>query len=90
MSLSRAYELQRDVFFYIMNIGRHKRISPEILADLWKDAIAYENMGDLICEIVARGNITIEGNMFVFSTIGDFEASTLKYVFTLENQLKKK
>ena len=84
MSLSRAYELQRDAFFYIMDIGIYEKISQEDMVDPWKDAAAYENMRDLLCETVARRNISVGDYLFVFSTIEDL----LKYALLLDKQLQ--
>ena len=71
MSISRTYEFQRDVFFYIMDIQMYEKIFQEDMAYLWKDAMAYGNMRDLMCEIVARGDIIVEDKLIVFFIIVD-------------------
>ena len=62
----------------------YEKVFQEAMADLWKNAAIHENMRDLISEIVARGDVTVEDNVFVFSTVGELEARTLKYTLTLE------
>ena len=57
---------------------------------MWWYVGTFENMRELVLEIIACGEMTIEDNFFIFSTVGDLGAKTLKYSLNLEKQLKKK
>ena len=44
----------------------------------------------MVCEIIAYGEMTVKDEFFIFSTVGDLGARTLKYSLNLERQLKRK
>ena len=73
-----------------MNYRMYDKIPKKKMVDMWKYIGSFENMKELVCEIVARGELIVEDNLFIFSTIGDLGVRTLKYAFNVKNQLKEK
>ena len=84
MSLSRAYELQRDVFFAIMGLKINERIPKTVVNEMWQYVGTFENMQELVYEIIACREMIIEDNHFIFSSMEDLGARTLKYSLNLE------
>ena len=41
-------------------------------------------MRELVCEIIACGELIVDNNLFIFSTKGDLRARTSKYAFNLK------
>ena len=80
----------REVFFAIMDFKMNKKIPKTSVEEIWRYVGTFENMRKLFCEIIARGEMTIEDEFFIFSKVGDLEARMLKYSLNLERQLKRK
>ena len=43
-----------------MGIGMYEKIPKEDMVDMWKDIGLYENMRELVCEIVAHRELMVE------------------------------
>ena len=46
---------------------------------MWWYVGTFENMKELVCEIIAHGEMIVEDNLLIFSIIKDLKARTLKY-----------
>ena len=73
-----------------MDFKINEKIPKTSIEELWQYIGTFENMRKLVCEIIAHGEITVEDEFFIFSTVGDLGARTLKYSLNLEKQLKRK
>ena len=66
MSLSRTYELQKDVFFAIMGFKMNKKVPKTSIEEMWQYVGNFENMRELVCEIIAYREMTVEDDFLFF------------------------
>ena len=73
-----------------MGFKINEKIPKTSIEELWRYIGTFENIRELVCEIIARGEIIVEDEFFIFSIVGDLGAMMLKYSLNLERQLKRK
>ena len=78
------------VFFVIMDFTINKKIPKTSIEELWRYVGTFENMRELVCEIIAHREMTIEDEFFIFSTAGDLGARMLNIHLIWRGNLRGK
>lgn len=86
-SLFHAYELQRDVFLEIADVGKCASLSPEVFEQLWTFTKLVEDQHNLLCEMLVHGDLVLDDWSVLFYPIVDIGARALLYYVGLEKQL---
>ena len=75
------------MFFLLMDYGMNERIPKTELVEIWRYVGTFENVRELVG--VACGEMIVEDNLFIFFTMGDLGARTLKHSLNLEKQPRR-
>ena len=86
-SLYHAYELQSDICLSILTFHRGQEISEEQWDDAWELAEKFDNMQNLICEMLVQGDLVLTNWNALFYPIVDLGARALLYYINLEKEL---
>ena len=89
-SLFRSYELQRDAFLKMSNLNQGTILTDEEFDRAWSGAEKYSNMHNLICEMIARGELYLTSPTKLLALIGDIGTRVFLYYAHLELQVGEK
>ena len=89
-SLFHAYELQRDNWLAMVGKDRGCLLDSGDFDVVWAASSRHANQQNLICEMIARGDVQLTDQKKLFLPIGHLGARVVLYYTTLEEQLQKR
>ena len=85
-SLFHAYEIQRNILLVMLKMERGNQLDSEGFDRVWRVA-GNHNQHNLLCEVIARGDLELLDPRKLVVPIGHLGARTLMYYLELEQQL---
>jgi len=89
-SLFRGYEVQRNVCLSILQLDHGAKLMTDQFTEAWESAGQFDNMQNLLCEMLVRADLELEDWTLLFYPIADVAARALFYYMTLEKQLRQR
>jgi hypothetical protein len=89
-SLFRAYELQHNLLLKVLNLERYCQLDSSRFDTIWRATKNQVNQHNLVCEMIAQGDIILMDPEKLILPIGNLGARVTLFYLNLEGQLHSK